>query len=113
VPVLEELDMKIPLTRLAALALCAGASVAVSAATTVLDVDFEDDEVGPLGPPWAVFPENGGSSVSVVDVAGQPTACTGVETGLGPPFDGVMVMDASNPGWGGRTQFDNILVRAR
>jgi len=213
--------------RLAALALCASASAAAPAATTMLDVDFEDDALGPLGPPWVVFPGNGASSVSIVDVPGrhghvlqldadpsegefltasdafsasqrrivsrvdirpqagaafiwsltgagaslgarrirlqlapgsdvldaqtspsgetacgrlpqgkwsrvtlsvdarfephtfdvlidgQPTACTGIVTGLGPPFDGVTVMDASNAGWGGRTQFDNILVKAR
>ena len=218
--------MKTLLIRLAALALCTGATAAASAGTTVLAVDFEDDAVGPLGPPWSVF-GNGGSSVSVVDVGGrhghvlqldadpsegvyltasdpfsasrrriearvdirsdagagfiwaltgagdtlgsrrirlqlppgsdmldaqtspsgdtacghlpvgkwsrvtlsvdarfathtfdvlidgQPTACTGIATGLGPPFDGVTVMDASNAGWGGRTQFDNILVKAR
>src|SRR5262245_58862006 len=67
----EELDMTTTLARLAALAPCAGASAAASAATTVLDVDFEDDPVGPLGPPWDVFPGNGGSSVSVVDVPGR------------------------------------------
>jgi len=218
--------MKTLLIRLAALAVCTGTSAAISAGTPVLAVDFEDDAVGPLGAPWAVF-GNGGGSVSVVDVGGrhghvlqldadpatgvyltasdpfstsrrriesrvdirphagagfiwaltgagdtlgarrirlqlapgsdmldaqtspsgdtvcgrlpagqwsrvalsvdahsdphtfdvtidgQPTACTGIVTGLEPPFDGVMVMDPSNTGWGGRTQFDDILVKSR
>jgi hypothetical protein len=45
-----------------------------------------------------------------VRINGQPTACTGLETGLSQPFNGVSVMDASNEGWGGDVRFDNIDV---
>ncbi len=197
-----------------------------AASTTVLSIDFEDEALGPLGPPWSVAPPSGPSAVSVVAagahghamalqgdvgegafvtastalstssrrvtalvdirpsagsafvwsltgagdsigarrvrlqvapgtgvlvaqtspsgstscgplpagawtrvtlvvdarhephtfdvrIGGMPTACTGVETGLGPPFDGVGVMDASNAGWGGDVLFDNFRVIAK
>jgi hypothetical protein len=43
-------------------------------------------------------------------IDGEPTACTGVATGIQPPFNSVSVMDASNDGWGGIVRFDNIEV---
>jgi hypothetical protein len=39
-----------------------------------------------------------------------PTSCTGVASGIKPPFNRVSVMDASNDGWGGVVRFDNIEV---
>lgn len=48
-----------------------------------------------------------------VQLDGQATACTDIETNLGPPFGDVGVMDASNEGWGGRVLFDNFLVKGR
>lgn len=48
-----------------------------------------------------------------VKIDGQPTACTGIETGLGAPFDGIAVMDASNSGWGGQVRFDDFAVEGR
>jgi hypothetical protein len=44
-----------------------------------------------------------------VRINGTPT-CTGISTGLSPPFNKVSVMDAGNEGWGGDVRFDNILV---
>jgi len=43
-------------------------------------------------------------------VNGRATACTGLETGLGPPFNAVSLMDASNQGWGGDVRLDNVRV---
>jgi hypothetical protein len=43
-----------------------------------------------------------------VAIDGLPT-CTGIETGLIPPFSHVSVTDASNAHWGGSVLFDNIL----
>jgi hypothetical protein len=43
-------------------------------------------------------------------IAGAPTSCTAIATGLKPPFTSVSVMDASNIGWGGSVRFDNIDV---
>jgi hypothetical protein len=45
-----------------------------------------------------------------VRINGAPTACTGIETGLSPPFNAVSVMDASNEGWGGSVLLDAIAV---
>jgi len=43
-------------------------------------------------------------------INGARTSCTGLPTGLSPPFRSVNVMDASNQGWGGDVRFDNIAV---
>jgi hypothetical protein len=43
-------------------------------------------------------------------IDGAPTACTGVDAGISPPFNGVQAMDASNEDWGGIVLFDNVLV---
>ncbi|MFD0692128.1 hypothetical protein [Actinomadura fibrosa] len=43
---------------------------------------------------------------------GAPTKCTGITTGLGAPFTGLNVMDASNDGFGGTVRFDDLLVTA-
>ena len=43
-------------------------------------------------------------------IDGARTACTGLPTGLGPPFRSIDVMDASNEGWGGEVRFDNLAV---
>lgn len=45
-------------------------------------------------------------------INGVATACTGLETGLSPPFDSVSVMDASNEGFGGVVRFDNVGISA-
>jgi hypothetical protein len=41
-------------------------------------------------------------------INGNPTACTGLSTGLSKPFTKISVMDASNLSWGGDVRFDNI-----
>jgi hypothetical protein len=43
-------------------------------------------------------------------INGQPTSCTGIEVATNPPYNRVEIMDASNEGWGGNTEFDNIRV---
>jgi len=43
-------------------------------------------------------------------IDGEPTSCTGLEVTTNPPYNRVEVMDASNEGWGGNTEFDNIRV---
>jgi hypothetical protein len=47
-----------------------------------------------------------------VRINGQATACTGSATGLGTPFNGINVMDASNAGYGGDVLFDDFVVTA-
>jgi hypothetical protein len=39
---------------------------------------------------------------------GAATACTGLATGLEPPFVGFEIMDPSNEGYGGRVTFDGL-----
>jgi hypothetical protein len=41
-------------------------------------------------------------------INGEPTRCTGIEVVTNPPYNRVEIMDASNEGWGGNTEFDNI-----
>jgi hypothetical protein len=43
-------------------------------------------------------------------VNGMGTLCSGIATGMGPPYTAVLIMDPSNPGWGGDVLFDNIVV---
>lgn len=43
-------------------------------------------------------------------INGEPSSCTGIEVVTNPPYNRVEIMDASNEGWGGNTEFDNIRV---
>jgi uncharacterized Zn-binding protein involved in type VI secretion len=47
-----------------------------------------------------------------VRINGAATACTGATTEMGAPFNSVSVMDASNAGWCGDVEFDDILAKA-
>ena len=52
------------------------------------------------------------SSPNTMDVRinGAATACTGISTGIRPPFNAVMIIDPSDAGYGKNVQFDNLLV---
>jgi hypothetical protein len=47
-----------------------------------------------------------------VRIDGAATACTGSTTEMSAPFTSVSVMDASNAGFGGDVDFDDILAKA-
>jgi hypothetical protein len=46
-----------------------------------------------------------------VRIHGAATACTGQATEMSAPFTSVGVMDASNAGWGGDVDFDDIAAQ--
>ena len=45
-------------------------------------------------------------------INGAPTACTGSTTGMSIAFTSVTVMDASNAGFGGEVDFDDLVAKA-
>ena len=45
-----------------------------------------------------------------VRINGAATACTGISTGMRPPFTAVMIIDPTDAGYGRNVQFDNLLV---
>lgn len=47
-----------------------------------------------------------------VSINGAATACSGTPTRIGPPFNSLSLMDASNDGFGGVVSLDNISVSA-
>jgi hypothetical protein len=46
-----------------------------------------------------------------VRINGAATACSGEITEMGAPFGSLSLMDASNVGWGGDVDFDDVLVK--
>jgi hypothetical protein len=45
-------------------------------------------------------------------VDGEPTACTGLATGIAPPWSSVAVSDSVGAGWGGNVRVDDISLTA-